>query len=139
MKTTQEMIKVMQAYADGKKIQYSSKGVDWTDVIEPSWDWESTNYRVKPEPKPPTYRPYESADELIADYKARFNVDNPPYTMPQIWVKQINSLRDKGSLIVSFDQDRVWLGAHDRANDFDNLFSKYTYLDGSPVGKLVEE
>ena len=53
--TTREMIAVMQAYADGKKIQIADKGSkDWADygTGEPVWDWDAFDYRIKPEDKP---------------------------------------------------------------------------------------
>ena len=53
--TTREMIAVMQAYADGKKIQIADKGSkDWADygTGEPVWDWDAFDYRIKPEEKP---------------------------------------------------------------------------------------
>jgi len=52
--TTKEMIAVMQAYIDGKKIQIADKGCkDWENYIgEPLWDWDTFDYRIKPEEKP---------------------------------------------------------------------------------------
>ena len=56
MKTLQEMIAVMQAGLDGKRIQYQDKkGVSpWQDcdhIANLSWDWWECDYRVKPEPR----------------------------------------------------------------------------------------
>lgn len=45
MKTTQEMIEVMQAYADGKKIEHNSYKY-WGPATTPVWDWRTTDYRV---------------------------------------------------------------------------------------------
>ncbi|MBE3610534.1 hypothetical protein [Campylobacter californiensis] len=51
MKTTKEMIEVMEAYEDGAKIQ---KGIreryyayDWRDEKYPEWNWGSYSYRIK--------------------------------------------------------------------------------------------
>ena len=52
MKTTEEMIAVMQAYADGETIQCQVlDGCIWTNVCSdsPVWDWVYFDYRVKPE------------------------------------------------------------------------------------------
>lgn len=48
---TKEAIAVMQAYVDGKKIQYKKKfhPVEWADVVAPHWLFEENNYRIKPE------------------------------------------------------------------------------------------
>ena len=129
--TTQEKIEVMNAYTEEKKIQYRSKeNGEWFDLFlmqEPAWDWASFDYRIKPEEK---YRPYKDTDEMIEDFKRRFNVQVPPYAMPMIWV------RDKGTNVrshvsaffaknVTFRDATWWL---------DVLFENFTYLDGSPCG-----
>jgi len=52
---TEKAIKVMQAYADGKEIQFKRENSQkpWKDFkpgSEPIWDWYLFEYRVKPEP-----------------------------------------------------------------------------------------
>lgn len=52
MKSLKEKIEVMQAAADGKKIEIREKrqGCQWTTYNgEPSWNWYDYEYRVKPE------------------------------------------------------------------------------------------
>lgn len=128
MKTIKEKIEVMQAFADGKTIQIAHKDDDyaiWTDcTAEPIWNWNHCDFRVKPEP---TYRPYESVAELVEDYKARFHVDNPSYTMPTIWYREKNI-----GIIFLYD-------VFDDNEDFLQELVRYEYLDGTPFGKLVEE
>lgn len=50
--TPQEMIDVIQAYADGKEIERRSTGnarpKDWTPITTPAWNFASNDYRVKP-------------------------------------------------------------------------------------------
>lgn len=56
-----ECIKVMQAYVEGKQIQYvDSETEDWADIESPIWNWDTYDYRIKPEPE---YRPFKDADE----------------------------------------------------------------------------
>lgn len=137
MKTTKEMIEVMQAFEEGGELQcYEPELKEWIGCT-PVWDWLHYDYRIKPEPKEPTYRPYESADELIADYKARFNVDNAPYTKPLIWIKQVGRSQDRGALIISFDEDKVWINGVSFI--MRELCMYYTYLDGTPCGKRVKK
>lgn len=128
---TQEKIEVMQAYLDGKQIQLKDcdgKWVNWTDAKhrEPNWNWETGSYRIKPEP---TYRPYKNTEEMIADFKERFNVNVPDYAMPLIWLK---AKRIEYPILITSYCDE------DSATRFSCYFENYTYLDGSPVGKLVE-
>lgn len=142
MKTTKEMIEVMAAFEEGAKIEYKKFDKNqWTETLKPTWDWFTVDYRVKPEPKEPTYRPYESIGEMLCDYNKRVcrNNNRPKNTMPLVWVKQVNCSQDRGALIVSFDEDKVWLGGCYIASTLQELCMNYTYLDETPCGKLVEE
>ena len=131
--TTQEKIEVMKAYAEGKKIQYKPKAnPTWADCIdEPLWNWEWTDYRIKPES---TYRPYKDTDEMIVDFKKRFSVEVPPYAMPTIWV-EYKTLKER-KLITGFKDKVVVITAS--VWGMDDLFEDYTYLDGSPCGMKEE-
>jgi hypothetical protein len=65
---TKEAIRIMQAYVDGKEVQYLGKkrnpmGLllsDWCDTHEPFWNFEHYDYRIKPTAK---LRPW-TADEV---------------------------------------------------------------------------
>lgn len=49
MKTTREMIEVMEAFESGKAVEIQFKGVDvWEDCPAPRWDWNICDYRIKP-------------------------------------------------------------------------------------------
>lgn len=50
---TKKAIEVMQAFVDGKEIEYRGNGdCDWTKLSIPAWDWSKYIYRIKPaEPK----------------------------------------------------------------------------------------
>ena len=52
--TTKQMIEVMQAFADGKAIQYRLRSAEgyWCDIEWPIWAWDTSDYRIKPETKP---------------------------------------------------------------------------------------
>lgn len=64
--TTTEMVSVMQAHADGKEIEVTFKGDgEWVATKNPSWDWNTFEYRIKPEPPKPKCVPYESAQEFL--------------------------------------------------------------------------
>lgn len=55
--TTQEMIAVLRAYENGKKVQLNRRNRDyhWTDCQwghgKEIWDFSSFDYRVKPKPR----------------------------------------------------------------------------------------
>ena len=66
--TTKEMIAVMQAYEDGKKIQMSTL-CGWQDLsdCEPLWNWGDTNYRIKPEEE----KPKRMTNRQLAEWLSR--------------------------------------------------------------------
>lgn len=46
---TKNKIAIMQAFCEGKKIEYQSHmGKGWHGVNEPAWDWPRCSYRVAP-------------------------------------------------------------------------------------------
>lgn len=88
------------------------------------------------------YVPFESVDELIECWNQKLNItimavgksncDN--LTMPLIWVK------GKGTqakyLITEYWSVSVCLG--DSLRNLKELYDYYTFLDGSPIGKIKE-
>ena len=135
MKTTKEMIEVMQAYLRGEKIEYRYGNTDWLECRVPIWNWNSIEYRVKQKQKTRTktktkFLPFETVDEFLA------------------------AQREHGAIIKMIDDDRL-LSAfvrHDGSVLFvlpksicekllinvDNLFGKYEFAAGTPCGKEVE-
>ena len=58
-----EAAKVMEAYANGKKIQCNDNHLgngEWVTTDNPSFNWDKYAYRIKPEPK---YRPFKTQEE----------------------------------------------------------------------------
>lgn len=54
MMTDQQKIDVFTAHIKGKTVQYRAIGANpakWYDIDRPSWDFQASEYRVKPEPK----------------------------------------------------------------------------------------
>ena len=57
---TKEAIRIMQAYVDGKEVQYEVPNKEWITTDQPAWNFISYNYRIKPTA---TLRPW-TADEV---------------------------------------------------------------------------
>ena len=57
---TIEAIRVMQAFVDGKEVQYEVPNKEWITTDQPAWNFKSYNYRIKPTAK---LRPW-TADEV---------------------------------------------------------------------------
>ena len=68
---TIEAIRIMQAYVDGKEVE-SLYGGKWALACIPRWDWDDTEYRIKPTA---TLRPW-TADEVPLGMQAR-NREHP--------------------------------------------------------------
>ena len=67
--TTKEKIAVMQAFDEGKPIEFKTVSQDdtyWRIIENPKWDWLSWDYRVKPQLN---LRPYKSAKEFLEAQK----------------------------------------------------------------------
>lgn len=122
------MIAVMQAFADGKKIQITGdeEWEDWLIDMEPGWDWVHNDYRIKPEPK---YRPYANAEECFADAQKHneWILDNDGNFLKVLAIKD-------NKILTAEDVHRVvkW--------PFGLLVDDAVWADdGTPCGALEEE
>lgn len=81
-------------------------------------------------------RPYRDSDEMVEDFKKRFNVKVQPYEMPLIWIKIKDT--DKKYLVVRFASAlTICHNVEVNTPTLEDLVEGYTYLDGSPCG--IEE
>ena len=113
---TEEAIAVMQAYVNGKTIQYRPRTAnsEWTDVVgNPNWSWYHNHYRVKPTV---VYRPYSSEVECMHDILT--NRSNS-------WMK------------VKGENKYFLLREVSHKTDFNFMFRNYEYIDGSPFGMKI--
>lgn len=106
---TAECIKVMQAYLDGKQIEFKDCMGRWCEVNNPLWNWDNErDYRIKPEPK---YRPFANAEECWQEMQKH---------QPFGWVKT-----DEG-------YEQIW---HvNKGDDFNATLKTSTFADGTPFG-----
>ena len=77
----------------------------------------------------------KTTEEMIEDFCKRARLEPTPMSIPAIWLKEKNSTTKR--LVISFAGDCVY---SQFSSEFDNwtlneLFDRFTYLDGSPVGK----
>lgn len=121
MITTKEKIAVMQAYDDGKTVLYrDKKEYDWYETHDPLWDWDTFDYRVKPDPK---LRPYKDAQELLQaqrEHGMYIEIDKGHYVLPN------NILGNE--IEVNYSK-QLWR--------FSELVDK-KWADGTPVGVMEE-
>jgi hypothetical protein len=100
-KQTIEAIRVMQAFVDGKEVQFYV-GLDrWDTLISPDWNWQDCEYRIKPTP---VLRPW-TADEVPLgawmryknNHKKRWLIINATdLHLHQLWLEDSEHSTDKG-------------------------------------------
>lgn len=81
------------------------------------------------EPKEKKFRPYKDTDEMLADYRFKYQTIWANFTMPEIWLKNNVGIK---RIISGFYKKGVQI--NNSTFDLNDLFKYYTYLDGSPCG-----
>lgn len=124
MKTTKEMIEVMQAYDRGEKVQLLNRFGFWVDIDMPEWSWGLRDYRVKPNIK---YVPFNTPEEFLEAQRKHGNVSICS-GRKQAYINAC------GRVVIILDE-KIYSYL-----TLDDLFSyEYKFSDGTPCGKEVEE
>ena len=123
---TEERIKVMQAFVDGKDVEVLNTD-KWELVSNPSWS-PNTKYRIKPES---SYRPFDNAKECIEEMKKH---------EPFGWVMSKPDVGDYCSPIIDIRYGSAFNFIKLRGSWMNTniVFENYIFLDGSPFGVKVE-
>lgn len=122
------MLPIIQAFAEGKTIQYRNAECEWEDIpigVNLSFADAPSEYRIKPELK---YRPFKSKEECWNEM-----LKHQPFG----WVKSKNS----GSLfairLVLWDKDFndvfVTFGCGE-SHSSKTVLNEFTFADGTPFG-----
>ena len=130
MKTTKEMIEVMQAYERGEQIEfcYNDENIKvWENTDgEPLWNWGDTDYRVKPKTR---YVPFDTPEEFLAAQRkhgenVRCKLDD------ELYHAYINNRAE--TVLVSHYGRTCSI-----TTNIVNMYDKYEFEDGTPCGKEV--
>ena len=112
-----ELLPIIQAFADGKKIETRYDIYDWTETEV--LHLESKNeYRIKPEPK---YRPFKSQEECWNEM-----LKHQPFG----WVKEISC--EMLYLINGISNESIVI--MEDINSFKEAMNIYEFKDGTPFG-----
>ena len=116
-----ELLPIMQAFADGKKIETRYDIYDWTETEV--LHLESNNeYRIKPEPK---YRPFKSQEECW----------NEMHKHPDFgWVTDGYY---KSTICVKSNSIAITISSYEYS--FVKAFETHKFTDGTPFGIKEEE
>ena len=88
-------------------------------------------------------RPFNDSNELIKHFQKKYksavgcDIYFPSLYKPAVWVREKDTERD--SLITEYAPYGVTLGGEINRIGLQELFDNFTFLDGSPIGKLEEE
>ena len=137
MKTTKEMIEVMQAYDRGEQVQLLNIDGNWEDKDNPAWNWAKCDYRVKPKKK---YVPFDTAEEFFAAQRKHgyrlIGIDDGIITDDISPKAHDISITLDGHVFLhiegNWNHDCSYLG------DLEDLFEDYKFIDGTPCGKEVK-
>lgn len=121
----QNAIKVMQAYIDGEKIEWTYINDDkvWYLINLPTWNWDKYKYRIKLESK---YRPFASSEEYWNEM-----LKHQPFG----WVKNQGLYRNIANVMsysITFADNEA------RDVNYEQAFKNYTFTDGTPFGIKIE-
>jgi hypothetical protein len=98
---TKEAIRVMQAFVDGNEVESMYDG-KWAIIYAPRWNWDNTEYRIKPTAK---LRPW-TADEVPLWCQLRSKSYHPDHrylittsghtTLREVWLNEYEHSIDGG-------------------------------------------
>ena len=113
------LLPVMQAFADGKEIQYvNSEG----RVLDKETMFDDVSYafryRIKPEP---TYRPFRNTKECWEEMQKH---------QPFGWIKNSYGHFE----ITGIKKEGVCFGVVNNFHGYEYLFTDYLFADGTPFG-----
>ena len=108
-----ELLPIIQAYVEGKTVQYEFYTDIWKDIKEPSFR-SDVKYRIKPEQK---YRPFKTKEECW---------DEMMKHQPFGWVKDNNGSY-LNMMIVTKEE-----------SEYANLLESTTFADCAPFGMKEE-
>lgn len=139
MQDTKERIAIMQAYIDGKNVQFRpSPKEEWVSLIyddeEPAWAFDKYEYRINPLQK--VLRQYNNIDEFFADFKVhgpmlKLKEENPQYS---IYITPISirgnwiDINPAVASIKSIEDEYVC----------SELIDIFEWQDGTPCGVIEE-
>ena len=125
---TKAIMPIIQAYAEGKVIQYSpNRGNTWFDVAEDvnhDINTDEYEYRIKPTPK---YRPFKDAEECMTEILKH---------QPFLKYKCGSICRDVYLSIVKIKLDGI--ETDEGRYEFNDAMDRFTFADGAPFGVKEE-
>ena len=122
-----EAAKVMEAYANGKKIQYLNDDNEWIDAPNPLFDWDNCVYRIKPGLK---YRPFKTQKECWNEM-----LKHQPFGWVKSKVKGYFHLIGLVQWASELEDVMIVFATSEQlARSSRSLFEDFIFADGTPFG-----
>ena len=121
-----ELLPIMQAFAEGKTIEYRESGGAWKVARTPTWS-SCLFYRIKPEPR---YRPFKTKEDCWNEMQKH---------QPFGWLKSKKNGRFHciGEVLWSDEFKIVTIAlstSESLSRSSDSVFDEYTFADDTPFG-----
>ena len=122
-----ELLPIIQAFADGKKLEFLNKDNIWEECEEPLFCSAPKLYRINQEPK---YRPFKTKEECWLEMQKH---------QPFGWLKskKNGSFCCIGEVYVSDEFETVYIALstiESLSRSSDSMFEQYTFYDGTTFG-----
>lgn len=132
-KEAKELLPIIQAWAEGKSIQFQTDSKSWSDITKDLYPCNHPSlYRIKPEPK---YRPFKNMDECWQEMHKHSEFG---------WLK--SKTRDTNKHMFSIEKgitgDKIWFITAG-FNGIERYLAKemldrFEFMDGTPFGVKEE-
>ena len=118
-----ELLPIMQAFVEGKTIEYRESGGAWKVAHTPTWS-SCLFYRIKPEPK---YRPFKTNEECWNEMMKH---------QPFGW---LTSKKTDNNVLIGYvgELNNVYISftaGESECYSAEMLFDNYKFVDGTPFG-----
>ena len=124
-KEAKELLPIIQAFAEGKTIQFRTNNRSWVDLLDNDLEINALfEYRIKPEQK---YRPFKSKEECWDEM-----LKHQPfsYIMDDLGnVTQVNGLK-----LDVFNELFISISCSPSIFATSYLCDRYKFIDGTPFG-----
>lgn len=119
-----ELLPVIQAFAEGKTIEFKNAFGNWNDCNEVLFNYPTKDYRIKPEPK---YRPFVNNKECWNEM-----LRHKPFG----WVKdkKLNNYFIIDGVYYSESFDYPVASMAGEAFTYKEMIDNYLFADGTPFG-----
>ena len=118
--TREDLVKnwnIIEHFKNGGRVQSKNMNGDWVDSVNPSFDFCSWEYRIKPSPKIVPYT-FDDAEHLIG---------------------RVVKHKKRPELMVVTLVNSNGVGIANTCYTFSDLVNDFTFPDGRPCGNIVED